>query len=245
VPDRPPIEVIAMHGWAGDAANWQPWQAATASLGWRWQCGERGYGGRPAAVPAWRGEGRRLLIAHSLGPHLLSGEVLRGAEAVVLLASFARFLVPGREARRLDTALAGMAARLDDPATPEGEPEAAARAQAMLRSFLVRAAAPEPVALLPAGPADAPLGREERQRLRGDLQLLRGTRGLPAGFPGAAAVLLVEAEEDRIVSPAARAELRAALPQAGVRRLEGAGHCLLGDSVIPLVIDWIRNRAWR
>jgi pimeloyl-[acyl-carrier protein] methyl ester esterase len=239
----PSIQVIAMHGWASDGTAWQPWQEAAEALGWRWQSGERGYGGLSPALPPWQTTGRRVVIAHSLGPHLLPPAVLAAAEAVVLLASFGRFVPPGRDSRRLRTALAGMAAQLEDPPTPEpsAEAEAATRAQAMLRTFLAEAAAPDPVALLPPGPADAPLGPSGRQRLRADLELLGRSTGLPAGFPPTAPVLIVEAGADRIVVPAAQALLRQALPHADVIRIEGAGHGLLRAPVVPLVLDWLQR----
>ncbi|MFO0040321.1 MAG: hypothetical protein ACK522_15445, partial [Synechococcaceae cyanobacterium] len=142
------IQVIAMHGWAGDAANWGPWRIATTELPLTWRCGERGYGGADPVAPSWGPQGRRVVLAHSLGPHLLAPEVLAEAEAVVLLASFGRFVPPGRGGRRLRVALEGMAAALAD--RPD-EATASARAQAMLRAFLARAAAPDPEALLPYG----------------------------------------------------------------------------------------------
>jgi pimeloyl-[acyl-carrier protein] methyl ester esterase len=239
----PPIQVIAMHGWASDGTAWQPWQEAAEALGWRWRSGERGYGALSPDLPAWQDTGRRVVIAHSLGPHLLPPAVLAAAEAVVLLASFGRFVPPGRVSRRLRTALEAMAAQLEDPLIPEAsaEAEAATRAQAMLRTFLAEAAAPDPVDLLPPGPADAPPGPSGRQRLRADLELLGRTAGLPAGFPFEVPVLIVEAGADRIVVPAAQALLRQALPQAEVIRMDGAGHGLLRAPVVPLVLEWLQR----
>ncbi|MFM7264118.1 MAG: hypothetical protein ACKOZW_00665, partial [Cyanobium sp.] len=130
-----PLQLIAMHGWAGDDGTWAPWQAATAGKPILWRCGERGYGGADPLVPRWGNTGRRVVLAHSLGPHLLEPEVLANAEAVVLLASFGRFVPPGRSGRRLQTALVGMAAALaDDP----DEATAAHRAQGLLGAFLAQ-----------------------------------------------------------------------------------------------------------
>jgi pimeloyl-[acyl-carrier protein] methyl ester esterase len=237
--DLPPVEVIAMHGWAGDGSGWAPWQTATAPLGWRWRCGERGYGGLPPVIPHWGAAGTRVVIGHSLGPHLLPAGLLAAAELVVLLAGFGRFLPPGRQARRLRSALEGMAARLQEGPT---EAEAAERTQALLRSFLAEAAQPDPEALLPPGPADHPVAAVGRERLRRDLQLLERSTGLPTGFPEAAKVLIVEAAADRIVVPAARLLLREALPGATVLTLPGAGHCLLRAEVIPTVLSWIQQQ---
>ncbi|MEB3332405.1 MAG: alpha/beta hydrolase [Synechococcaceae cyanobacterium] len=233
------LEVIAMHGWAGTASNWLPWQQALPE-GWSWQSGERGYGRSAPMMPRWRCDGRRVLIGHSLGPHLLPADLLAGADAVVLLASFGRFVPPGPEGRRLRNAMAIMAAQLEPQAGDE-EAQAAARAQALLRRFLAEAAAPAAASLLPPGPADQPIEATGRRRLRDDLDLLLRCSGLPEGFPQRAAVLIVEAADDRIVLQASRSLLRRQLPQASRIELPGAGHCLLGSAVIPAVLDWLQT----
>jgi pimeloyl-[acyl-carrier protein] methyl ester esterase len=234
---RRPLEVIAMHGWASDARCWEVWRPATEVLGWRWQTGERGYGKLAPQEPRWdtnaAGAGHRVVIGHSLGPHLVPSEVLCLAEAVVLLASFATFVPPGREGRRTRAALAGMAACLGDEA----------KARVMLSNFMQRVAEPQSPELLPPGPLDGPLDEVNRAQLREDLERLGRCDGLPEGFPAQAKVLIVEAEEDRIVEPEARALLQAALPRADVITLPGVGHALLANNVIASVVPWVE--AWR
>ena len=163
-----------------------------------------------------------------MGPHLLAPDVLERADAVVLLASFGAFVPQDRAGRRLRAALDGMAAKLSDEAS----------ARVMLRQFFANVAAPQSVELLPVGPVDGPL---HLLRLRNDLQILRDCRGLPSGFPSGARLLIVEAEDDMIVVPEARAMLRAALPQADVITLPGVGHALLSADVIPQVVEWVEN----
>ena len=232
--NQPPPQAIAMHGWGRDARTWEPWQGATASLGWRWQTGERGYGRFSPRVPAWSEHGsgtRRLVIGRSLGPHMVPADVFREADTVVLLASFATFVPPGREGRRTRAALDGMAASLKDET----------RARAMLEVFTARVAEPQSPDLLPPGPLDGSLSEDNRSRLREDLDLLARCDGLPSGFPRGARVLIVEAEEDRIVEREARAMLREALPEADVITLPGVGHALLAGDVIGRVVAWVES----
>lgn len=229
----PSVDVIAMHGWASDARCWAPWFQPTASLGWRWQCGERGYGNFEPRQPAWPGNARsttmRLFIAHSLGPHLVAPGLLARADAIVLLASFGTFVPPGRAGRRVRRAMAAMADKLG----------CELEAREMLHNFLANAASPESSALLPPGPADGPLTLE---RLREDLAILGDCRGLPPGFPGGARVLIVEAGRDTIVDPEACAMLREALPEATVIPMEKAGHSLLQTNVIEAVTAWVEGQ---
>lgn len=222
--------LLAMHGWAGDGRSWGLFAAAAAAQGWSCLAAERGYGGQPKREPAWLGQGPRVLIAHSLGQHLLPAEVLAAADAVVLLASFGRFVPEGANGRRLRTALAGMRSALTD---------SPARATAMLRTFLGEATAPVPLEALPCTILDQPLQPEGLGQLLADLQVLEASTGLPEAFPHRAPCLIVEAGADRVVASQASAALRQSLPQADHLVLQGAGHALLATPVVPMVMGWI------
>ena len=233
-------QVIAMHGWSGDSVAWAPWERHFSRQGWLWQSGERGYGHRSAYEPNWAEtnmaqpkRARRVVIGHSLGPHLLSTAVLNQATDVVLLASFGRFVPTGPEGRALRTGLKGMRKAIGG----EGE-------STMLRTFLQRAAQPAGLEGLPPGPEQQGLSERGRERLRADLDRLIGTNGLPEGLPETARVLVVEAAEDAIVAPAASRELLQAL----VRHLEqkpehwnlsGVGHALLVPDLLVRVRQWL------
>jgi pimeloyl-[acyl-carrier protein] methyl ester esterase len=222
------LQLIAMHGWAGDQRGWQPFATAAAAQGWSWSSGERGYGALAPLMPAWQVNGQRVLVVHSFGLHLLPATLLAQAEAVVLLACFGRFVPEGPTGRRLRAALAGMEQSLE-----RGE------AEAMLHSFFVQAAAPD--VLDPAEPwiGDQPIAAGGQQRLLEDLRLLGRTTGLPPTFPSAARVLLVEAGADRIVAAEARRELRLALPHADRLHFAAAGHLLLNTALVPMLTGWL------
>jgi len=225
------MQLIAMHGWAGDAQGWEPFQSAWSARGWAWQCGERGYGGQAPRPVLWQSNhGMKLVIAHSLGPHLLPAAVLAQADAVVLLASFGAFVPGGASGRRLRSAMAAMAKQLTG-----------AEASTMLQTFMERAAAPQPTSLLPPGITSAPLDASGRKRLGKDLTLLAATTGLPPGFPVQARVLIVEGDEDQIVNPQARQQLRSLLPAADTLVLAGVGHCLISPALVPTVCGWIEG----
>jgi pimeloyl-[acyl-carrier protein] methyl ester esterase len=112
----------------------------------------------------------------------------------------------------------------------------------MLTNFMTKVAEPQSPDLLPPGPLHGVLNETNRERLSADLDLLTRCGGLPEGFPSGARVLIVEAEEDRIVEPEARAMLRAALPKAEVITLPGVGHALLASDVIGRVVAWVEAK---
>jgi pimeloyl-[acyl-carrier protein] methyl ester esterase len=223
------VQVIAMHGWAGDSRGWEPFAAAAAARGWRWTMPDRGYGAVEARTVPWHPQAsRRVVIGHSLGPHLLAPELLAQADAVLLLASFGQFIPGGQEGRRLKTALAAMAEALEGP-----------QAEGMLRTFLAEAAAPAPVSALPCTILDAPLSAGGRQRLAEDLALLESCRQLPAALAPELPCLIVEAGSDRIVGAQVRELLRQERPDATVIHYPDAGHCLLNTPLLADLTAWI------
>jgi pimeloyl-[acyl-carrier protein] methyl ester esterase len=235
-PSPPPgsTQLIAMHGWAGDSRAWAPWATLAGKQGWMFDRGERGYGLLEPALPTWDPRSqRRIVLAHSLGPHLLPAELWSQATAAVLLTSFAAFVPPGPSGRAVAAGLRGMAAQLE-----AGEEASAS----MLKVFFHRVADPLAASRLPEGPLEQGIPAAGRRRLLQDLQTLADCRGLPEGLPPDLPVLLVEANDDRIVCPESRALLREALPQATVWRLERAGHALLGaDGLLDAVLEWMAD----
>ena len=242
-------QVIAMHGWSGDSVAWAPWERHFSRQGWLWQSGERGYGSRRSCNPSWAEPAcaeiplqqpkptRRVVIGHSLGPHLLESSVLNQATDVVLLASFGRFVPEGPEGRALRTGLKGMRKAIGGA----GE-------STMLRTFLQRAAQPAGLEGLPPGLEQQDLSQRGREHLRTDLDRLIGTKGLPEGLPETARVLVVEAAEDAIVAPAARRELLQALARHLEQKPEhwnlcGVGHALLVPDLLVRVRQWLDDES--
>ena len=114
----------------------------------------------------------------------------------------------------------------------------------MLRTFLQRAAQPGSADGLPPGPVQKGLSAESRERLANDLDLLIATCGLPEGLPSRARVLVVDAEEDAIVAPAASREqliaLEGHLEQPPEHwQLRRTGHALLVPDLLRRVQQWL------
>ena len=225
------IQLIGMHGWAGDHRGWAPWSRAAAARGWAFCGGERGYGQEAPQQPGWAsGSERRVVIGHSFGPHLLGEALWREATAAVLLASFTRFVPDGREGRAVNAALRAMGRRIR-----------AGEEQKQLRDFLQQAASPQSRALLPEGPLEQGISPDGRKRLLEDLEQLGSTNGLPAGFPSGIPVLIVEGGQDQIVSASSREELKQALPEATVWSRNALGHSLIDPAMPDAVLDWIAD----
>ena len=226
-------QAITMHGWAGDASTWRHWREELTALGWHWSDGERGYGTRPPRSPSWHPEpGRRLLIAHSLGLHLLHRSVMETATDVVLLGSFGRFVPSGRAGRAIRAGLAGMASALGS-----------SEERGMLERFLARAAQPLPLSALPPSPLLQEVTAAGRRRLAEDLSLLQECSQLPAAFPANARVLVVQGTLDAIVPAISRQQLTAALPgdRIEIVVLPDWGHALINRTVLATLRSWLEE----
>ena len=226
-------QVIAAHGWAGDASVWSFWERSFTNRGWHWQSAERGYGGRAAVQPSWSEQsGERLLLCHSLGPHLLPTSTLEAADTIVLLGGFASFVSAGAAGRRQAIALRGMEARLGT-----------AEEDGMLQKFLERCASPLPASALPAATLLSPLSDAGRQRLQQDLELLRNCNDLPVGWPRQARTLVIQGEEDAIVSRESQELLLERLQGqvSALIQLPGHGHALITAAVLKQVLTWLET----
>jgi pimeloyl-ACP methyl ester carboxylesterase len=85
--------VYAQHGWACDSSPWETWHQYLPE-DWVFETAERGYfGTTPKHTPMWPLDpnARRVVVAHSLGLHLVAPEILRMADALVIISGFKRF----------------------------------------------------------------------------------------------------------------------------------------------------------
>lgn len=211
------VDVVAQHGWGFGAGCWDRWREVLPAS-FALHCPDRGYFG-PAATVAAR---PRIVLAHSLGSHLLPPS-LWAADMVAILSGFHHFHSPcARQARRSRRTVAQMLARL------EREPAA------LLADFYARCGAPSdrcwPKAI-------------DAASLRRDLQLLQESVLEPAAIPAAAQVLILHGRCDRVVPVERAEELSALLPNSALTIVAEAGHAL--PLTHPRTCWEHVERAWR
>ena len=120
------VDVVAQHGWGFGAWCWDRWRDVLPA-NFALHCPDRGYFG-----PAVEVEARpRIVLAHSLGLHLLSSQLCATAELIVVISGFRSFhAASARQARRSRRTVEQMLVRL------EREPAA------LLADFYARCGAP-------------------------------------------------------------------------------------------------------
>ena len=212
------VDVVAQHGWGFGAWCWDRWRDVLPA-NFALHCPDRGYFG-PAVVVAAR---PRIVLAHSLGLHLLSPQLWAAAELIVIISGFRSFhSACARQARRSRRTVEQMLMRL------EREPAA------LLADFYARCGAPSDSRW--SGTVDA-------DGLRRDLQLLQESVLELSAIPAAAQVLILHGSRDRVVPVERAEELREMLPNSELAIVAEAGHAL------PLTharVCWEQvERAWR
>ena len=211
------VDVVAQHGWGFGAWCWDRWRDVLPA-NFALHCPDRGYFGPVVEVAAQP----RIVLAHSLGLHLLSPQ-LWAAELIVVMSGFCSFHSScDRQARRSRRTVEQMLMRL------EREPAA------LLTDFYARCGAeldshwPEVV---------------DADGLRRDLQLLQESVLELDVISDAAQVLILHGSRDRVVPVERGEELRELLPNSALAIVAEAGHAL------PLTharTCWERvERAWR
>ena len=232
-------QVIAIHGWAGSPCTWSHWQDVLEAKGWIWCNANRGYDGSTPEQPNWSIDAqRRVLIAHSLGWHLIDEATLAQATELILLASFGRFIPEGRPGRRLQTGLEGMFRSLEQGEGP-----------AMLERFMAQVAHPLPSSALPPNKLlQTGITSTGLTRLTRDLHTLKATDRAPSGLPVDARFLLIHGSADAVVTPEAHQDLVDELRHRCIRPPKvqpwmNLGHALITPAVLNTVTEWLKTEA--
>lgn len=212
------VDVVAQHGWGFGAWCWDRWRDVLPA-NFALHCPDRGYFGPAVAVSVRP----RIVLAHSLGLHLLSPQLWATAELIVIISGFRSFhSACDRQARRSRRTVEQMLVRL------EREPAA------LLADFYARC----------GSPPDSPwTGIIDADGLRRDLHLLQESVLELAAIPAAAQVLILHGSRDRVVPVERAEELRELLPNSAFAIVAEAGHAL---PLTHVRACWERiERAWR
>ena len=103
------VDVVAQHGWGFGAWCWDRWRDVLPA-NFALHCPDRGYFGPAVEVKARP----RIVLAHSLGLHLLSSQLCATAELIVVISGFRSFhSASARQARRSRRTVEQMLVRLE------------------------------------------------------------------------------------------------------------------------------------
>ena len=224
------IEIILQHGWAFDKTCWRGWmphlkenQDCEISI----QTPDRGYFGEATPVtPFQNRDSLKVVVAHSLGMHLLPVEILQSADLLVLASTFSKFHGGSAlEQKRSERTISLMLKRLQE------EP------MEVLNGFYSNCYHPLLTSqmLLMRNVQSMNL-----ELLDSDLQLLDKSDFDLTELSKVPKILLVHGSEDGIVNSSHSHNISETLTNSSLVIFEGAGHSLPLTHVAPV---WISLRS--
>ena len=223
------VEIILQHGWAFDRNCWRGWLPhlkENADWDVRIQTPDRGYFGEERKVSPFSNDGAaKIVVAHSLGLHLLPDEVLSGADVLVLAAGFAQFhdgspLHQKRSRRTINMMLQKLS---ESPLDVISEFYSNCYHPLLTSQMLLM----------------RDIQTVNAELLISDLELLNTNR-FDLSKVEASKVLLIHGNEDVIVPLEHSQELNKGLKKSSLVVFEGAGHSLPLTHVAPV---WISLRS--
>lgn len=227
------VEIILQHGWAFDKSCWRGWLPhlkENADWDFRVQMPDRGYfGDAKELVPFGKNDSIKVVVAHSLGLHLLPTEVLQSADLLVLASSFAHFHEgTPLEQKRSRKAISMMLHKLgESPLDVINEFYSNCYHPLLTSQMLLR----------------RDIQTVDSDLLVKDLELLN-TNKFDLSQIKKAKILLVHGNEDNIVPLAHSQELAKEFKTSALVVFEGAGHSLPLTHVAPVWIS-LRNSLRR
>ena len=220
------VKIVAQHGWAFAPLIWASWRQFLPA-GWQLQAWDRGYfsglpeqpgpntldsaqGGSKNSPVCARGAQApfQVLIAHSFGLHLLSGDAITSADLLVIISGFEHFHESPRAGSR--RAIGRMLARLDRDY------------EAVLSEFYARCFNDKPPLALPLGRVSLP----DLALLSADLRRLDEGSACLNDLSGARSILLLHGEKDVIVPANLGVALGDKLPGSRLILHPESGHAL-------------------
>ena len=228
---RKKIDVILQHGWAFDSSCWRGWfphLKENPDCEVRVQAADRGYFGEARKLEAFQNDPSscKIVVAHSLGLHLLPDEILKSTDLLVLAGAFSYFhtgdaMDQKRSRRTVNVMLEKLSvdalAVLDDFYSNCYKP--------LLTSQMLLMRKTENV--------NVDLLQEDLELLNTNHFDLNKIRHIPN-------VLILQGSEDCIVTPKQSQALHEEVKGSDMVLFEGAGHSLPLTHVAPA---WISVRA--
>lgn len=207
------VDIVAQHGWGFGADCWDGWRELLPA-DFALHCIDRGYFGRETTDSPPR---PHIIVAHSLGLHLLAPELIASAELLVVLGGFRHFhAADEHQARRSRRMVRLMLARLEHEPT------------ALLADFYnlcgIREASSVSVDVGGCGIVE--VSSLAIDRLHEDLELLQQSVLKMEWLFTGMQILILHGVDDRIVPLVRAEELHGLLTGSALRVFSGAGHAL-------------------
>lgn len=225
------VEIILQHGWGYDSSCFDSllqflWEMPGCQT--MIQIPDRGYFGKPEPVSPFSGDSSvKVIVAHSLGLHLIPVEILQSADLLVLISAFRHFHGGSQlDRKRSSKKIRLMRSRLQDAPLDVIDDFYANCYHPLLQGRMLLMSKVESMNI---------------ELLRDDLYMLDKKEFALENIAGIGQILLIHGKQDSIVSPLHSYQLSEFLPTSSLVLIDRVGHSLPITHAEPVWIC-LRNK---
>jgi len=233
-------QVITQHGWGLDQSFWDSYKVEFQKNGWHWQDNERGYFSENVNQSKWiknkLNNQIKMVLCHSLGFHLIEGDLLDEASHIIFINSFNNFLPSSQKRTLIYRYLKRMEKKI-----------MSIEAEAMLKEFIYRSFSPNNMNLNSLNMFSEKLGGLNKNLLLKDLKKLYTVKNSLRSFKKNCNVIVISSKNDLILDPASSQEFVELLNKTLTKKptiieLSNQGHCLNNFNFYQIIKSTLDNK---
>ena len=233
-------QVITQHGWGLDQSFWDSYKIEFQKNGWHWQDNERGYFSKNVNQSKWiknnLNDQIKMVLCHSLGLHLIQGNLLDEASHIVFINSFINFLPSNKKRDLIYRSLKRMEKKI-----------MLFEAEAMLKEFIRRSFLPNNMNINFQNMFYKNLKGLNNNLLLNDLKKLYTDKKSPNSFEKNCNVIIINSKNDLILDQDSSNNFIELLNKTLIKKptlieLSNQGHCLTNLNFYQIIKRALDNK---
>ena len=233
-------QVITQHGWGLDQSFWDSYKVEFQKNGWHWQNNERGYFSRSVNQSKWVKNNFnaqiKMVLCHSLGFHLIQGNLLDEASHVVFINSFNNFLPSSKKRNLIYRSLKRMEKKI-----------ISFEAEDMLKEFINRSFSPNEININFKNMFYKNLGSLNKNLLLNDLKKLYTDKNSLKTIGKNCNVIVINSKKDLILDQDSSNNFiellnKTLTTKPTVIELSNQGHCLTNLNFYQIITRNLDNK---
>ena len=232
-------QVITQHGWGLDQNFWDSYKVEFQQNGWHWQNNERGYFSKNVNQSKWikndLNDQIKMVLCHSLGSHLIQGDLLNEASHVVFINSFNNFLPSNKQRNLIYRSLKRMEKKI-----------ISFEAEDMLKEFMRRSFLPNTMTVNFQNIFNKKLGNLNNNLLLNDFKKLYTEENSLNSFEKNCNVIVINSKNDLILDQDSSNNFIQLLSKGLTKKLtvielSNQGHCLTNLNFYQIIKRTLDN----
>jgi len=233
-------QIITQHGWGLDQSFWDSYKVEFQKDGWHWQDNERGYFSKSINQAKWiknnLNDQIKMVLCHSLGSHLIQGNLLDEASHIVFINSFNNFLPSSKKRNLIYRSLKRMEKKI-----------MSFEAEVMLKEFIHRSFSPNQMTINFKNVFYKNIGYLNNNLLLNDLKKLYDQENTLKSFKRNCNVIVINSKNDLILDQESSDNFIELLNKKLTKKpivikLSNQGHCLTNLNFYQIIKRILNNK---